>query len=70
MNEPDSGHGWVRRAPGGYKAPCGGPPMCEACQRDMGKLAASQVDRSPARVAMERELQQCFDHALADTRWP
>lgn len=70
MSDQYSGHGWVRRAPGGVKARCGGPGMCSACQADVRLLAALQPAVSADVAAIERELQAQCDRALADTRWP
>lgn len=62
----NSGHGWVRWRPGGYKEPCGGPPLCASCHADVQRLASSQSAVSADRAAFEREIQHQFDRARAE----
>jgi hypothetical protein len=41
MDHAGCGHGHVFRTPGGHKAPCGGPGVCQECDADLARLSAA-----------------------------
>lgn len=45
MKHQNSGHGWVYPLPGGAKARCGGPALCQECARDLAQKQAEQKKR-------------------------
>jgi len=61
MTDIGCGHGWVYRAPGGARAPCGGPEVCAECYADLARFAASQPPMTPEQRELRDQLQASFD---------